>query len=149
MKAAPGKQPGVPGVPVLLTHPDRNTQNERKATQSNAKQRTQGKQNQRSRNNTNKPKTEHRGSRTLLETTNDHKPKPTHQPQAAPIETTNRGLPQPRHPSQPNLPRTSLDPTNLSTGYWYYLLTSLTPALQCWYVWVGRSMASVMVIGSV
>ena len=32
---------------VLLTHPDRNTQNERKATQSNAKQRTQGKQNQR------------------------------------------------------------------------------------------------------
>ena len=42
---------------VLLTHPDRNTQNERKATQSNAEQRratqsnaeqrTQGKQNQR------------------------------------------------------------------------------------------------------
>ena len=27
-----------------LTHPDRNTQNERKATQSNAEQRTQGKQ---------------------------------------------------------------------------------------------------------
>ena len=31
---------------VLLTHTDRNTQNERKATQNNAKQRTQGKQNQ-------------------------------------------------------------------------------------------------------
>ena len=61
---------------VLLTHPDRNTQNERKATQSNAKQRTQGKQNQRSRNNTIKPKTEHRGFRTQLETTNDRKPKP-------------------------------------------------------------------------
>ena len=29
-----------------LTHPDRNTQNERKATQDNAKQRTQGKQHQ-------------------------------------------------------------------------------------------------------
>ena len=53
-------------------HPDRNTQNERKATQSNAKQRTQGKQNQRSRNNTSKPKTEHRGSRTLLETMEYH-----------------------------------------------------------------------------
>ena len=66
---------------VLLTHPDRNTQNERKATQSNAKQRTQGKQNQRSRNNTSKPKTEHRVSRTRLETTDDRKPKPTHQPQ--------------------------------------------------------------------
>ena len=52
-------------VAVLLTHPDRNTQNERKATQSNAKQRTQGKQNQRSRNSTSKPKTEYRGSRTL------------------------------------------------------------------------------------
>ena len=42
---------------VLLTHPDRNTQNERRATQSNTRQRTQGKQNQRSRNNTSKPKT--------------------------------------------------------------------------------------------
>ena len=40
-----------------LTHPDRNTQNERRATQSNTRQRTQGKQNQRSRNNTSKPKT--------------------------------------------------------------------------------------------
>ena len=29
-------------VHCTLTHPDRNTQNERKATQSNAKQRTQG-----------------------------------------------------------------------------------------------------------
>ena len=96
---------------VLLTHPDRNTQNERRATQSNTRQRTQGKQNQRSRNNTSKPKTEHRGSRTLLETTNDRKPKPTHQPQAAPIETTTQGLPQPHRPSQPNLPRTTLDPT--------------------------------------
>ena len=98
-------------VRVLLTHPDRNTQNERRATQSNTRQRTQGKQNQRSRNNTSKPKTEHRGSRTLLETTNDRKPKPTHQPQAAPIETTTQGLPQPHRPSQPNLPRTTLDPT--------------------------------------
>ena len=62
---------------VLLTHPDRNTQNERKATQSNAKQRTQGKQNQHSRYNTSKPKTEHRGSQTLLETTDDRKAKPT------------------------------------------------------------------------
>ena len=44
-------------LPVLLTHPDRNTQNERRATQSNTRQRTQGKQNQRSRNNTSKPKT--------------------------------------------------------------------------------------------
>ena len=101
----------VSSLPVLLTHPDRNTQNERRATQSNTRQRTQGKQNQRSRNNTSKPKTEHRGSRTLLETTNDRKPKPTHQPQAAPIETTTRGLPQPHRPSQPNLPRTTLDPT--------------------------------------
>ena len=42
---------------LLLTHPDRNTQNERRATQSNTRQRTQGKQNQRSRNNTSKPKT--------------------------------------------------------------------------------------------
>ena len=100
------------GTVNVLTHPDRNTQNERKATQSNAKQRTQGKQNQRSRNyNTSEPKTEHRGSRTLLETTNDRKPKPTHHPQAAPIETTTQGLPQPHRPSQPNLPRTTLDPT--------------------------------------
>ena len=75
--------PHQSGASVLLTHPDRNTQNERKATQSNAKQRTQGKQNQRSRNNTSKPKTEHRGSRTLLETTDDRKPKPTYTPTAS------------------------------------------------------------------
>ena len=48
---------GTSTLPVLLTHPDRNTQNERRATQSNTRQRTQGKQNQRSRNNTSKPKT--------------------------------------------------------------------------------------------
>ena len=39
----PGASAGamVP-VPVLLTHPDRNTQNERRATQSNTRQRTRG-----------------------------------------------------------------------------------------------------------
>ena len=47
----------VTTIRLLLTHPDRNTQNERRATQSNTRQRTQGKQNQRSRNNTSKPKT--------------------------------------------------------------------------------------------
>ena len=56
-------------VQVLLTHPDRNTQNERKATQGNAKQRTQGKQNQRSKYNASKPKPENRVSRARLETT--------------------------------------------------------------------------------
>ena len=49
----------------------------------------------------------------VLETTNDRKPENlrTNQPQAAPIETTTQGLPQPHRPSQPNLPRTTLDPT--------------------------------------
>ena len=45
---------------LLVTHPDRNTQNERKATQDNAKQRTQGKQHQSHKYNTSKPKTKNR-----------------------------------------------------------------------------------------
>ena len=75
-----------------------------KATHAGQAEPTQPKQHQQTKN-------QHRGSRTLLETTNDRKPKPTHQPQAAPIETTTQGLPQPHRPSQPNLPRTTLDPT--------------------------------------
>ena len=75
-----------------------------KATHAGQAEPTQPKQHQQTKN-------QHRGSRTLLETTNDRKPKPTHQPQATPIETTTRGLPQPHRPSQPNLPRTTLDPT--------------------------------------
>ena len=77
-----------------------------KATHAGQAEPTQPKQHQQTKN-------QHRGSRTLLETTNDRKPKPTHQPQAAPIETTTQGLPQPHRPSQPNLPRTTLDPTSL------------------------------------
>ena len=75
-----------------------------KATHAGQAEPTQPKQHQQTKN-------QHRGSRTLLETTNDRKPNPTHQPQAAPIETTTQGLPQPHRPSQPNLPRTTLDPT--------------------------------------
>ena len=75
-----------------------------KATHAGQAEPTQPKQHQQTKN-------QQRGSRTLLETTNDRKPKPTHQPQAAPIETTTQGLPQPHRPSQPNLPRTTLDPT--------------------------------------
>ena len=89
---------------VLLTHPDRNTQNERKATQSNAKQRTQGKQNQRSRYNTSKPKTEHRVSRTRLETTDDRKPKPTHQPTASRSHRNHQPRPTSTAPSKPTKP---------------------------------------------
>ena len=99
-------------VPVLLTHPDRNTQNERRATQSNTRQRTQGKQNQRSRNNTSKPKTntadpEHYSKPPTTENRNlrtNRKPLPSKPP-------TEAYLPQPHRPSQPNLPRTTLDPT--------------------------------------
>ena len=75
-----------------------------KATHAGQAEPTQPKQHQQTKN-------QQRGSRTLLETTNDRKPNPTHQPQAAPIETTTQGLPQPHRPSQPNLPRTTLDPT--------------------------------------
>ena len=88
---------------VLLTHPDRNTQNERRATQSNTRQRTQGKQNQRSRNNTSKPKTEHRGSRTLLETTNDRKPKP-YAPTASRSHRNHHPRPTSTTPSKPTKP---------------------------------------------
>ena len=100
--------------PVLISTINSSRPEHTKRTQGNAEQHkathagqaepTQPKQHQQTKN-------QHRGSRTLLETTNDRKPKPTHQPQAAPIETTTQGLPQPHRPSQPNLPRTTLDPT--------------------------------------
>ena len=99
--------------PVLISTINSSRPEHTKRTQGNAEQHkathagqaepTQPKQHQQTKN-------QHRRTRTLLETTNDRKPKPTHQPQAAPIDTTTRGLPQPRRPSQPNLPRTTLDP---------------------------------------
>ena len=48
------------------THPDRHTQNERKATRNNARQRTQGKQHQSRKYHTNEPKTNSRISRAQL-----------------------------------------------------------------------------------
>ena len=90
-------------VLVLLTHPDRNTQNERKATQSNAKQRTQGKQHQSHKYNTSsKSKTENRSSRAQIETTDNQKKNRNasrsprnHQPKA-----TSTAPPKPTKPSK-------------------------------------------------
>ena len=83
---------------VLLTHPDRNTQNERRATQSNTRQRTQGKQNQRSRNNTSKPKTntadpEHYSKPPTTENRNlrtNRKPLPSKPPTEAYLNTPSK-----------------------------------------------------------
>ena len=120
----------VPSGTINSSRPEHTKRTQANAEQvNNARQPTQGKQHQSRKYNTNEPKTENQSSQ--AQNRNHRNPKPktaqartrkrnpanaqSHVATFAPLETS-RNKPQPRHHSQPNPPRTTLDPPNLREG---------------------------------